>query len=150
MAPRWLACLLVIPILALGAALASAAGPSVETSYDPSEVALRALRGYTSVTIAGTEAITTPGAPELPVAHLSFVIPSDFRVEDVVSSWSEEELPGTHRVVPVQPDVPIGEPTEWVDPDPSIYDSESPYPANRVVYAGEGFLGGYRIATVTV
>jgi hypothetical protein len=151
MAVRRLAHPLVIFALMCGAALAAAAGPTVETAYDVSQVEIGEDGVYSKVAIEGTRTVKTPGAPALPVEYLSFVIPADMRVEDVVASWlEEEELPGTHRVIPAQREVPTGESAEWVDPDPSIYGSESVYPTERVVYLGDGYLGGYRIATVAI
>ncbi|MCK4915264.1 MAG: hypothetical protein KAS89_03790, partial [Candidatus Eisenbacteria sp.] len=44
----------------------------------------------------------------------------------------------------------MGETLQWVGEDASIYGSDGPYPAVRVEYLGDGFLGGFRIASVAV
>jgi hypothetical protein len=146
----------VVPLLfaALALALAAgpvrAAGPIHRVSYDPSDVVVDQLGSYSRVVIPGTETSGSPGAPALPVEYLSFVIPADRRVEDVTASWDEEELAGSYRVLPAQRNAPMGEEPEWTSPDPSLYASDSAYPAERVVYLGDGYLGGYRIANVAV
>jgi hypothetical protein len=142
--------ILVLLFLAGGAALTWAAGPAHETSFDPAEVRVTPEGVYSRVAIEGLGSVKAHGAPALPVEYLSFVIPADMQVEDVIASWLEEEVPGTHRVAPAQPEAPMGQTAERVDPDPAIYESASVYPANRVVYLGDGFLGGYRIASVAV
>ena len=53
-------------------------------------------------------------------------------------------------VMPAQPEAPIGGTAEWADPDPAIYGSDALFPSSRVEYLGDGYLGGYRIASVAV
>ncbi len=143
--------LFAVLIIAHAALLASAAGPSVETSYDPSGVRIETDGEYAKLAIKGARHIKTPGAPALPVEYLSFVIPADARVEDVlISSLVEIELPGMHRVIPAQPEVPTGETPPWVDADPLIYESDATWPSARIEYLGDGYLGGYHIASVAV
>ncbi len=145
------AVLLALLVLALSALQAAAVGPVVETSYDPSQVQIQSNGEYARLAIKGARHIKTPGEPALPVEYLSFVIPADMRVEDVVITWLEEtQLPGTHRVIPAQPEVPTGETPPWVGPDPSIYEIDGTWPSARVEYLGDGYLGGYHIASVAV
>ncbi len=142
--------LIALMILASAACAAVAAGPMVETTFDPSSVAIDAHGEYARLWIPGTATVKTPGAPALPVKYFHFVIPGDSRVaEVVVSSVEEEAIPGKYKVMPAQQEVPIGETPVWVDPDPVIY-SGGEYPSTRVRYLGDGFLGGYRIASVAV
>jgi hypothetical protein len=151
MTSRRSAQILLTLFLLCGAALAAAGGPALERSYDSADLAIEVDGVYSRIAVAGAErAVKTPGAPALPVEYLSFVIPADRRVADVLASWAEEEIPGTHRIAPAQPEAPIGQIAERVEPDPSIYESNDAYPSSRVVYLGDGYLGGYRIATVAV
>jgi hypothetical protein len=151
MAARRLAVLFALAALLVGAVSAAAAGPRTAISFDPSEVDISPEGSFSKVTIAGTRDMQTVGAPALPVEYISFVIPADARVEDVVFSLTGEfVLPGSHRVLPAQPEVPTGEIPVWVDPDASIYESDAAFPQSRVVYLGDGYLGGYHIASVAV
>jgi len=142
--------LLAVLILVCVACPAIAAGPSTDIQHTSRQVTIETGEVYSRLSMEGTRASGTPGAPALPVRYLRFVIPSDARVADLVVSIEELELQGSYRVAPAQPEVPIGEAPRWVDEDASIYGSDTLYPAVRVEYLGDGFLGGYRIASVAV
>jgi len=143
--------LLTACLLALLASTGSAA-PSGTVTLDERSVALSTERGYTHLRFEGGRVLSETGEPELPSYVLSFVIPSDMRVSDVLVSGSREEaLDGRWELFPTQPEVPIGEPAApWVPPVDSVYESDDTYPVERCTVLGEGFLGGYRIATVAV
>ncbi len=150
MTTRWLSCLFVLLAVAAAAVPAGARGPAREVAYESSRVELLDAGQYTACRIPGLRAVSDPGAPSLPYQILHFVIPADSRVEDVVAEYDEITMPGTHRVLPAQKEVPTGEAPIWTEPDAGIYGSDAPYPAERVVYLGDGYLGGYRIASVAV
>lgn len=145
------ASLLAVALLVLLVSMGSAA-PSSTITLDERTVVLSAERGYTHLRFDGGRVLSEPGEPELPSRVLCFVIPSEMRVSDVrVSGSREETLEGWRQIFPTQPEVPIGEPAaEWVPPVGSIYESNDIYPIERCTVLGEGFLGGYRIATVAV
>jgi hypothetical protein len=142
--------LLAVLILVCAACPAIAAGPSTDIQHTSRQVTIETGEVYSRLSMEGTRASKMPGAPALPVEYLRFVIPSDARVADLVVSIEELELQGSYRVAPAQPEVPVGEVLQRVGEDPSIYASDEPYPAVRVEYLGDGFLGGYRIASVAV
>ncbi len=145
------AVLAVVCVLLCGALAATAAGPVLETAFDASDVAIEVDGTYAKLEIDGTSTLKTPGVPALPVRYLRFVIPSDSRVEDIVIlGLAEEELPGTYRVMPAQQEVPTGETPVWSEPAAAIYEADAVYPASRIEFLGDGYLGGYRIATVAV
>ncbi len=145
-----IAAMLALVVLA-GASPAAAATPRARAEFDADDVVVENVRSYHKLTVDGCSTVSDVGAPDLPIRVLHFVIPGDARVDDVViSSLEERELTGVYRVLPRQPEVPMGEVAPWVDPDPAIYGSDSTYPASRVRLLGEGYLGGYRIATVAV
>ncbi|HYW68217.1 MAG TPA: C25 family cysteine peptidase, partial [bacterium] len=150
MIPRHIAYWLFIAIVCV-AAPAWAVGPATDTSFGSEEVSLAPDGDFSKVAVEGCGSISDVGKPELPVKMLRFVIPSDTRVEDVIISFlGEEELPGVHRVKPAQQQVPMGETPVWSDPDRAVYESDEFYPRNRVEYMGDGYFGGYRIASVAV
>ncbi|MBD3348963.1 MAG: hypothetical protein GF400_07185 [Candidatus Eisenbacteria bacterium] len=150
MAARRFTWLFVLLVAALAAQPAAARGPARAVAFDPSSVEVVEAGKFSAVSVPGLRSLSEPGAPDLPARVLHFVIPGDSRVEDVVAEYKETELRGAHLVLPAQPEVPIGETPRWAEPDPSIYESAEPYPESRVVYLGDGYLGGYRIASVAV
>ncbi len=133
-------------------ASAAVAAPFGTVQTDQSDVIMSVERGYTHLALDGGRVLAEPGEPELPARVLSFVIPSDMRVSDLrVSGSGEVVLDGQWQLFPSQPEVPIGEPAgEWVPPRDSVYGADGVYPVERCTVLGEGFLGGYRIATVAV
>ncbi len=141
----------VVCCVACCAAWAGAAVSATDVSFERGDVSFEADRSFQNVTIDGCAMLSEVGQPDLPVRILRFLIPSDARVEDVVFSCGEVvELPGTHRVAPAQPGTPTGVTPQWVEPDPDVYSSDELFPASRVEYLGDGYLGGHRIATVAV
>ncbi|MBN2564973.1 MAG: hypothetical protein JXB46_04615, partial [Candidatus Eisenbacteria bacterium] len=142
---------LIVAVALSVSAPSSAMNATAVSSFDAADVAFGSLRSYQTVSIPGLGTMSAVGSPELPVRVLRFVIPPDASVEEVVVGHVfEEELPGTYRIAPRQPEVPIGETSEWVVPDATVYESDGLYPSERVSYLGDGYLGGYRIASVAV
>ncbi|MBN2564448.1 MAG: hypothetical protein JXB46_01940, partial [Candidatus Eisenbacteria bacterium] len=128
-----------------------ATGPSVDASFGAESVTLSSAGEFSRISLEHCRPLSAVGKPELPLRVLRFVIPADMRVSDVIVSEMEETtIPGVHMIVPAQPRVPIGETAEWAAPDQTVYGSDERYPAERVEYLGEGYLGGYRIASVAV
>ena len=133
------------------ASWSSAALTTATVDFEPEDVRLEASRSFQSISIDGCTHLSEVGQPDLPVMILRFVVPTDMRVDGVlITRLEEEELAGEHRVSPAQRQVHPGETPEWTDADPSTYGSDALYPASRVEYLGEGYLGGYRIASVAV
>jgi len=133
-------------------ATAAPAAPIGTVLTDEDSVSFGAARGYSRLVLEDGRVLAAPGEPEIPSRVLSFVIPGDMRVSHIRVSGSDEVvLDGRWRLFPVQPEVPIGEPADdWVPPDDAIYGGDEIYPAERGNVLGEGFLGGYRLATVAV
>jgi hypothetical protein len=157
---------MVAALLLVGAAGTAPASPRARTEFATDQIEMSdvsplvvgspfAAAGvdgtFRLLSMEGSVCLSRPGEPYLPARLLRFVIPPDMRVEDViVSDVVEIGLPGEHRVMPGQQEVRLGEVQWWTEPDPSIYESDAPYPASRVRYMGDGYLGGYRVATVAV
>ncbi len=142
----------VLVSCALGyATCAGAAMATATASFEVGDISFDANRSFHNVLIDDCVTLSEVGEPDLPVRILRFVIPGDMRVEDVIfSCGSVVELPGTHRIAPAQPGAPTGVTPEWVEPAASVYSSDELFPAARVEYLGDGYLGGYRIASVAV
>ncbi len=117
--------------------------------FSKSELKFSKQKGYDQVTLSGCDLTAKPGEPQLPVYIANLVIPDGMRVEGVeVLSTEGEDLPGNYLLYPVQPPQILskGEPTPFVQPKPTIYNS-SIYPQKIVEYKGAGSLSGYRVAS---
>ncbi len=151
MTPRLAALTLALCLIALVALSAAATGPSVDLPVDVSQIEILQEDGFSKLALEGHRSLAEVGAPAIPARVIHFVIPADMAVEDIIISFTaEEELPGVHRVRPVQPEVPIGETPPRADPDASIYESDAIYPSDRAVFLGDGYLGGYHIASIAL
>jgi hypothetical protein len=145
---------LVVTLLALAttaATMTAVAGPVAHTELSADDITLRQTRGYETLSFAGGRGLGVVGEPDIPAHIVHFVIPDGMTVgELMILEGDEVVLEGEHTIQPVQLEVPIGESAPWVEPDERIYASDLPYPPERAVYLGDGFLGGYRIATVAL
>jgi len=151
MTPRLAANTLALCLIVLAALSAAATGPSVDLPVDASQVEILQEDGFAKLVLEGHRSLAEVGAPAVPARIVHFVIPVDMAVEDITISFTaEEELPGVHRVHPAQPEVPTGETPPWADPDASIYESDAIYPSERAVFLGDGYLGGYHIASIAL
>ncbi len=145
---------LLVTLLIFATTLASApalAGPVAHTELTADDIVLGQTRGFETLSFTGGRRLAGEGEPDIPARIIHFVIPDGMTVGDLVITEGDEiVLNGTHAIHPVQTDVPIGESAPWVEPDERIYGSDLSYPPKRAVYLGDGFLGGYRIATVAL
>jgi hypothetical protein len=94
------------------------------------------------------------GKPMLP-AHMVYVaIPAGHVAKAVkVISPVGAELPGTYRVFPLQPPRrtshrPDAEDIPFVEPDPTVYSADRPYPLLLAKLMGQGDLAGQQMAAV--
>ncbi|MBM3307781.1 MAG: VCBS repeat-containing protein [Candidatus Eisenbacteria bacterium] len=145
--------LISLLLLAVGALPMGAANPATleaDVDFSGADVRFESLRAYVRPTIDGCTTIGAEGQPALPVRVMHFVIPADATVESVGAVFGEGELVGTHRVAPIQPEAPIGETVAWVDPDAEVYGAEGLFPPERVVYLGDGYMCGHRVAAIAV
>ncbi len=150
MRKRVLASALVCCVLG-NAVYSSAALTTATASFERSDISFEANRSFHNVLIDDCVTLSNVGEPDLPVRILRFVIPAEMRVEDIIfSSGDVIELPGTHRVAPAQPGTPTGVEPQWADANPDVYSIDELFPAERVEYLGDGYLGGHRIASVAV
>lgn len=91
------------------------------------------------------------GAPELPVAVQTFVVPLNVKVTGVeVSVKSSSVIEGTFMPYPVQPPIPIGIEDEpgFVLPDSAIYNGSEVFPKERAEIIADYNEMGYHLVTV--
>ena len=108
---------------------------------------------YDQIRLRGCYIASDVGAPALPQKSVYVSIPFDKSVDHVeVCAVSRLVLDGQYTVYPMQPPVPTdsGGAAGFVAPDPSIYSSDAPYPANAVEQTKSGSLAGYKIVGLLV
>ncbi len=94
-----------------------------------------------------------PGAPQVLRTAVSFIIPRDEGVLSITINYSSvKQFTGSYNLFPVQSldYYSIGD-TIWIDPDPSYYGNNDPYPNQIVNLGGTGYFdGANHIATVEI
>jgi hypothetical protein len=122
--------------------------------FDRGDLVISQQSGYDNVELPGGVTLIQPGAPRVPRVVEALSIPSGavpVGVEVLSVEWTT--LPGTYKVGPAQPDVPLPQPGKsftptLYKPDPAIYGSSEAYPQSVAVLTGSGTMAGYRIAHV--
>jgi hypothetical protein len=135
---------LILPIPAL------ASGP-FRLNYSHSQFTFYSERGFDRIKASDFHFTLPPGAPELPVKYLHFIIPPDKEVEFInyLNRASFQNL-GSYYLYPSQPNVPICSTPHWVPPDTLIYNSDSLYPGKITEVVSNGVFDGARIVTVAI
>jgi hypothetical protein len=149
--------------LELGLAASILRAQALPESEQPSiTVNLRlSLSDFSFGTLNGYDVITplhdkmglpqTPGHPELPIWHPSFIIPYWRDVDRVQIQVRESvQVEGVWNIWPVQWYDPLEPDHDFTPPDSSIYGSDSLYPALLLEEPISGVFDGARIATLTI
>jgi len=105
------------------------------------------------VNLANGIYIPEPGKPLLPVISTTVVIPASARLTSVrVQPLGTVQIPGTFNILPGQVPVPFSE-REKPDfnlPDPAVYRSDEPFPAQLLQNYSTGNAGGFRLVNLTI
>ena len=142
-------------VLSVCIALPLVAGTmSRSVRFDESDLSFSQQGAYTVVELAGGMAQVNPGLPRLPRVVQSLSIPAGAgpeRVEITAEEW--KTIPGSFRIYPSQPDVPLPMPGRDFTPqfcpeDAEVYGSSEPYPTTQIRLLETGTMSGYRIANV--
>ncbi len=110
------------------------------------------VMGYDMVWLKEGGHLAEPGKPMLPSREIRISLPSGMQVtglQVVNTTW--EEIPGEFGILPSQPPRRIGlwdDNIDFVQPDPRIYSSTQPYPADVVEYLHQTDLAGQGMAVV--
>jgi hypothetical protein len=149
---RWMSvCAAIVAVLLAPACLAAPAQLVTMVETDEGGITFDRLDGYDVLRMGGGLSVRDEGHPELPVRLVRFALPEGTRpVGASARVLSSRELPGSFRVRPRQPEVPLSRPelARWVEPDASVYSSRNPYPQEPVTLLGWGNAGGQLVATV--
>ncbi|MEO0078024.1 MAG: C25 family cysteine peptidase [candidate division WOR-3 bacterium] len=141
-------------ILLLAVSFGFAGNVTQTFSYSSEALKLSTENGYTTVRFAGYPHIDKLGAPDLPVVPAQIVVPATAEVTGIeVLELREEPVPGTHLVMPVQYPQPYMEnPPQFpfVEPNPSYYGVDGPFPAQAAELVAVGTKSGYRLAALRV
>jgi hypothetical protein len=93
------------------------------------------LEEFTALFLGNAPVTGAPGEPVLPVVPCYVVLPEGQTYAGAtVTEGNVVELPGTHRVRHAQPAIPLLPDAEprYVPPDPAIYGSDDPFPADTL------------------
>jgi hypothetical protein len=145
--------LCVAAVLAAAVSHADAGELSLSLKFDAGDLSIERSGQYDVVRLPGTDRTSEEGRPELPARIVRLALPSGTVASSVDSDVDERTaLEGLYRVRPLQPEVPLSrlEPARWIDPDPAVYGTASPYPSSPCVLLDTGFAAGQPIATVAV
>jgi hypothetical protein len=93
------------------------------------------------------------GSPELPHLGHRLLLPPGEEIESVsIQNDVWTPLPGSYRLFPAQPPVPISQtnPPLFTQPDPTIYTSRTLHPSNPVEMSRTDFLSGHGIGSLSI
>jgi len=145
----------MIIAMALAVAYPVFASPetTVTVSFHRDQLQFHRHLGYDGIQLVGGSFLSHPGKPTLPAQQICIAIPAGHQaLSATVRSLQSEELPGTYRILPGQPPLPLDDSPRpsFVQPDEQIYRSHSPYPADLGGLNRQTDLAGQQMAVITV
>jgi hypothetical protein len=122
--------------------------------YNPADVDLKMENGWAVIEMPGFQQRGVPGTPLLPAVPEVFILPDGAKnvaFSAIPLEVTEIGIPGL-RIIPATELRPFGSPAMNSDrlPDPSVYSSDSPWPANPIISTHTGTLSGIRVASCLV
>ncbi len=132
----------------------SGAGASVmqkTVDFDAPEIGVSG--GFSTVSVKGCLEVGLPGEPLLPAYGVSILLPQGEEVVSVgaqVRGEVEYELGRPLECAQKQYPLSMEGPYQRTLPDEEIYASDTPFPAERVVYVGTETFRGYNIAFLRI
>lgn len=140
--------LVTVSAVLMYASLAAAGTMEFDWSAPASAATLASFDGGQVLSLPGGVACMPEGAPNLPGVARCYVIPQGTSLVDAeVEVVSEVSLGTGLDILPVRMAVIGSDPGPFL-PDPLIYLSASPWPAERVVEIVNGNRTGFRLGTV--
>jgi len=143
-------------LLAVPPAAFSAASVETEITFSADAVTIAPIGEYHAVTMGPSGSTSEIGKPMMPERTVWVAIPAGHVAAGVEAvSLETAELDGSYRVFPLQTPretAPLadGEEIPFVEPDPVVYASDQPYPAQLAGLAGQSDLAGQQLAAVKV
>ncbi len=147
--------LCVVAALCLSAVSSFASTDSITHTleFSAEDLTIQEADGYERVGFADALTTLEEGHPELPLKLVRFAVPEgSTAVGARAFVHARRDLDGVFAVRPRQPEVPLSRPemASWVDPNPNVYASLTPYPENVCRLIDVGNMAGRTIATVAV
>ena len=107
---------------------------------------------FTRIEITDGVVVGTPGYPALPYRGISFLLPQNENITNVLIEKGNEIDLGEHIVYPIQRSVPISDTSgyEFTEPDPDIYGSSEPFPAKQNTDFSTHYLAGYSVGFLAI
>ena len=133
---------LVLPLLALAGTVTKTIG------FDSRDLEVAKANGYDVLKLADFVTTLELGEPMMPQATFHVLVPANATVTSIKATRLQpEEISGTFLVHPVQQPVTVSatEMPEFVEPDPEVYASSTPYPAEPAAWNRTGTKAGYRL-----
>ena len=140
-------------VLALTALQACAGGQPLILDMSDREMTFTKSGSYDLVVLSGAAMTTVVGAPSLPAVAVTVVVPQNMRVTGVACGpVVTDDVEGSFIIMPTQKPQPITDPRRpsFVPPDPAIYNSDAPYPAELGRLVGQNSMQGYNVASLLV
>jgi hypothetical protein len=146
--------ILAVHLVFSGTAYSHIEGHQVVYTFNisPNDLSFGKENGFDKINLKGAESIRIAGSPLLPVKSICLLLPVNTEVANVFVS-AEQYVPlGEYSILPTQSDQKTDGSSlqEWTSPDPSVYDSDSPFPGKRVELLDEGYLEGNHLVTLAV
>jgi len=150
---RSLAVFLVVLVLLAGFPDKAGAQVIHQLQFSESDLLFEQRGDFDLVSLRGCIGSQRIGSPDLPIRMIHLLLPQGSEVTGVsVVDLERTILPGGYSILPVQPDVRTdgssGE--KRVSPDPSVYDSDAPYPSQLAEIVGDGHLGGNHVISLAL
>jgi len=114
---------------------------------------LSKAKGYDVIRISGCGVTSEVGRPKLPVKVFTVLLPPNGDVESIeLISSEKEDLAGSYTILPVQyPSATIEyKLSQFVEPDPVVYQSYGPYPGILFENAGVQWMQGYKLLNIRI
>lgn len=119
-------------------------------SFTPDDFLIEAHDGSTSISLKGEpDAEWGAGAPALPAQYVNILLPVGAQITGFNVAFDETVLGVYANITPYQPPVPLSSASyEAVGPNPTVYQSASPFPEACALQEGLQRMRGYRFVPV--
>ena len=125
---------------------------TVKAEFSLDEVTLVENKSYTHISLSGAELPDDPaGFPAIPARFINVLIPSGAKVLSVEAFGDEKVIAEDVLLYPIQPQAPStgnAKGNRFIEPDSSLYNSDSLYPEKPAKLAGVFRMRGYSFASI--
>jgi hypothetical protein len=142
-----------VPALLIYQVASAVQETTVTLTFEKNQLLFDQVRGYDRVRLMGGGVISQLGEPVLPAKQILVAIPSGAEATDIhVRSLSSAQIVGSYHMYPGQPPARLdgSPPPAFEEPNPQVYSSHLPYPAQLGNLTGQTDLAGQQMAVVNV